>query len=262
MAVNGPFWLGTSWKMNMTIARAAHWVTTAVEAGAARPDLRQFVIPPFTAIASVAARLRGTGFLVGAQDIHPDAEGAHTGDVSAALVADAGADIAEIGHQERRRDHKETDDLINSKVLRAAATGLRPLLCVGDTAQDRLWDTPYETLSRQLKAGLADLPEAARSTVLIAYEPAWAIGVSGVPATDDQIQTAHEVIRATLVGLWGAAAAGSIPVLYGGSVSLDNAARIAGIDQVDGLFVGRAALDPDVFRAIRSELLTSLQGES
>ena len=132
MAVNGVFWLGTSWKMNKTLREARDWAGTAFEDARRDRDFSSFVIPPFTAIATVAGLLRDSGVLVGGQDAHPDPDGAHTGDVSAALVADAGV-IAQLGHQERRRDHGETDDIISRKVLRASCAGLRPLLCVGDT---------------------------------------------------------------------------------------------------------------------------------
>jgi triosephosphate isomerase len=264
MAVDGKFWLGTSWKMNKTISEAEHWVRAVFEDRQARPALQQFVIPPFTATAPVAAMLRGTSVLVGAQDVHPAGEGAHTGDVSARMVAEAGAVIAELGHQERRRDHGETDDVINAKVRTAASYGLRPLLCVGDTMQDRNWGTTGETLARQLKAGFFDLPDDARRGALVAYEPAWAIGVNGVAASAEQIRDAHSLLRGTLADLWGADAAAGVALLYGGNVSRDNAAEIAALADVDGLFVGRAALDPAGFVAIRSAVLTSisLQGES
>ena len=234
MAVNGVFWLGTSWKMNKTLREARDWVGTAFEDRSARPGLQQFVIPPFTAIATVAGLLRDSGVLVGGQDVHPDPDGAHTGDVSAGLVADAGAAIAELGHQERRRDHGETDDIISRKVLRASCAGLRPLLCVGDTVADRRWGATSETLSRQLKAGFAELPERAREGALVAYEPAWAIGVDGVPASPEQICEAHAHIRVTLSQLWGERSAARVPLLYGGSVSRDNAAAIAAMKEVDG----------------------------
>lgn len=251
------FWLGTSWKMNKTIAEAQDWVATAFEDLSARQVLQQFVIPSFTAIAPVASRLHGTGVLVGAQDVHSDDDGAHTGDVSARQVADAGAALVEIGHQERRRDHRETDAQINAKVLRTVENGLRPLLCVGDTVDDRRWGATDETLARQLKAGFAGMPEHARRAAVVAYEPAWAIGVAGIPATSEQVIDAHQTIRRTLDKLWGADAARSVPIIYGGSVSRENAAELSRLPPVDGLFIGRAALDANTFVGIRSDILTS-----
>lgn len=259
MAVNERFWLGTSWKMNKTLAEARTWVAAALPDRSARPVLQEFVIPAFTAIATVAELLRDSTVLVGAQDVHPDPDGPHTGDVSARLAADAGAVLAEIGHQERRRDHGEDDALVNRKVLAAASAGMRPLLCVGDTALDRVWDTPAETLARQLKAGLANLDPELRSTVVIAYEPAWAIGIDGVPATTEQIHLAHRTIRRTLATMWGAGTASTVPLLYGGSVARANAALIAGVDEVDGLFIGRAALDPVTYTRIRADILSTLR---
>ncbi|MDO9397617.1 MAG: triose-phosphate isomerase family protein [Herbiconiux sp.] len=241
------FWIGTSWKMNKTLTEAAHWVGTVLSRPAPR-HVSTFVVPPFTALAHVARLAQGTDLLVGAQDVHAEPDGPHTGDVSAHLAADAGAVIAEIGHQERRAAHGETDELINRKVLQAVRSGLRPLLCVGDLASDRTRGTVDATIARQVTVGLHGI--AADSRPLVAYEPAWSIGVDGTPATPGDIAHAHRVIRAALETRYGRATAADVPILYGGSVSRANCREIARVVEVDGLFIGRAALDPEEFLAI------------
>lgn len=248
------FWIGTSWKMNKTLAEATDWVTT-VTAYRAPAGAELFVVPPFTALARVTGLSAGTALLVGAQDVHAETGGPHTGDISAHLAADAGAVIAEIGHQERRRDYGETDDLINRKVRRAHEAGLRPLLCVGDLATDRTRDTVDETIARQVKAGLYAVPATAHP--LVAYEPAWAIGINGTPASPADIGHAHDVIRRSLAALYDPRTAATIPILYGGSVTRTNCRDIARISDVDGLFVGRAALDPAEFLAIADAAITA-----
>lgn len=254
------FWIGASWKMNKTLTEAADWVGTVLSRPSP-PRVSMFVIPPFTALAHVAQLARGAELLVGAQDVHSEADGPHTGDVSGHLAADAGAVIAEIGHQERRAAHGETDGLINRKALQAARSGLRPLLCVGDLASDRARGTAEETIARQVKVGLHAV--AADSRPLVAYEPAWSIGVDGTPASPEHIAHAHRVIRRALESRYDSATAAAVPILYGGSVSRVNCREIARVVEVDGLFIGRAALDPEEFLAIAHAAVAARhQGES
>ena len=239
-------WLGTSWKMNKTIGEAEAYSRSLAAYASTRSSTTQlFVVPPFTAIARVAQILTDSGVLVGAQDVHPEPDGAHTGDISARMLIDAGAALVEIGHQERRRDHGEDDVLVRAKVRRALDSGLRPLLCVGELGHERRVGAAASTVDRQLRIALHGLAEDEWDRLLIAYEPAWSIGVGGTPASPDQVAELHGVIRNTAQDL--GARGERLPVLYGGGVRSENTAELIELVDVDGLFVGRAALDVNVF---------------
>lgn len=252
------YWLGASWKMHKTIPEATAYATSLAAYVARSPTGGAlFVIPPFTAIASVAAALSHSGVGVGAQDLHPEDDGPHTGDVSGRMIADAGATLVEIGHQERRRDHRETDLVIRSKVQQALVCGLTPLLCVGETADEHQCGAAEETVSRQLKIATSGLSVDDAARLLIAYEPAWSIGVEGTAASPPEVAVMHAAILTTLRSLFGPRG-GRIPVLYGGSVDPDNAGAYVAVNGVAGLFVGRSALDVEGFiatdKAVRSAL--------
>jgi triosephosphate isomerase len=244
-----PFFVGTSWKMNKTIAEAEHYAQRVREALGASPWAMHFLIPSFTAISAVSRVLTGSPIAVGSQDVSLHASGAHSGDVSAAQVADAGASIVEVGHQERRRDHGETDASVNRKIWRALEAGLQPLVCVGETQAECTFGVTLHTLSYQVKVALHGLDRESAASILWAYEPAWAIGVDGVAAEPEDIVAAHRVIQQTAAACIGTSAAAPA-VLYGGSVSRDNVAELAQLREVQGLFIGRAALDVEEFLAL------------
>ena len=232
------FWLGTGWKMNKTRAQAAAYCATlqATPDLAAMP-LQLFVLPPFTALAEVAAALADTPVLVGAQNCHWAEAGAWTGEISAGQVADCGASLVELGHSERRAHFAETDALVTAKVKAVLAAGLRPLVCVGETAEERDLDAASVTVARQARMALSGLAAADLDRVLFAYEPVWAIGEGGEPATPAYAGAIHGVIKQAVTDLLGRAPA----VLYGGGVNPENAAALAREPEIDGLFVGRAA---------------------
>jgi triosephosphate isomerase len=239
--------IGTSWKMNLTPTQAGAWFAAAVPTLSTLMDRDLFVLPPFTAIHVARDALCRTQIAWGAQDVHPDEAGAHTGDVSAAMLADLGCRYVEVGHSERRRDHREGDTLIAAKVAAIGRHGMSPLLCVGERSPG----DPVEAravVTRQLRGALGGLDRDALSNVIVAYEPVWAIGVGAMAAPLSHIEAMHTGIRRWLA-LHGAPAA---RVLYGGSVDATNAAAIAHLAGVDGLFVGRAALDPQTFIRIAS----------
>ena len=239
-------WLGTSWKMNKTLGEAEAYARSLAAYASTRSSTTQwFVVPPFTAIARVAQILTGTGVLIGAQDVHPEPDGPHTGDISAGMLLDAGATLVEIGHQERRRDHHEDDVLVRAKVRRALDSGLRPLLCVGELGYERGLGAAIATVERQIRIALHDLAGDEWDRVVVAYEPAWSIGTDGTPATPAQVAEVHDVIRNTAHDIGGAGE--RVPVLYGGGVRPENTAELVALADVDGLFVGRAALDVEVF---------------
>ena len=233
-------WIGTSWKMTKTLAEARAYARVLAGVGWA-PRVQPFVIPPATAIATVAEVLPpDSAVLVGAQDAHWEDEGAWTGEVSVPQVKDAGARLLEIGHSERRAHFAETDERVNLKVHAALRHGLLPLVCVGETAQQRAAGAALDTVTAQVTAALAGVP--ATPQVLLAYEPVWAIGEHGTPATPEQV---GDVVAAV-----ASVAGPARPVLYGGSVSLDNARGLLDLPGVAGLFVGRAAWDVEGFLAL------------
>ena len=230
-------WIGTSWKMNKTLSEARDY-TRGLVAGLSGRDLgnvQPFVIPSATAIAAVAEVLVGEEcVLLGAQNAHWEDAGAWTGEVSVPQVADAGARIVEIGHSERREHFGETDETVRRKVAATLRYGLIPLLCIGEPAHVKDAGGSTAFILEQARRALDGLDDGQLERVLVAYEPIWAIGTSGRPATIDELLEPF----AALGRQYGGRVSG---LLYGGSVGLDNAAQLLGIEHVDGLFVGRTA---------------------
>ncbi|HYL06114.1 MAG TPA: triose-phosphate isomerase [Thermoanaerobaculia bacterium] len=257
-----------NWKMHLLAAEAASFcreLRHGLAAGAAeRPKVILF--PSFPLLPAVARELAGSGVAMGAQDLHPADRGAHTGDVSGPQLVDAGCGWVLCGHSERRRDHAESDELVARKVAAAARHRLTPLLCVGETREQREAGETLAVLERQVSRGLApllslpELPasaegaEGTEGTVgsprgsVIAYEPVWAIG-TGLTASPETAEEAHQFLRATVSGLTGEEPA-AVTLLYGGSVTAANAAGLIAQPDVDGFLVGGASLDPRQFLAI------------
>ena len=241
--------LGTNWKMHKTIREATDYARRLLELLDSVPipeRIQLFLIPPFTAIAAVKQASSGR-FWVGAQNMHSEEWGAYTGEISAPMLRELGADLVELGHAERRRLFNETDAAINRKVHLALAHGLRPLVCIGDSAADKSSGVEREALTRQIKIALHGVSGPQASTLIVAYEPFWAIGESGAAADTEWIRTMCGHIRNVLVSLFGSEAGQEIPVIYGGSVNESNAVRILTESAANGLFIGRAAWDPDGF---------------
>ena len=238
-------WVGTSWKMNKTRAEARAYVAVLGELAQSNrwPHIQTFVIPSFTALAEAAEILQGSGVMVGAQNAHWEPAGAWTGEISVVQAADAGAEIIEIGHSERRQFFNETDATVRSKVIATLERGLTPLLCVGEPDAVFASGDSAEYIAAQVEAGLDGLSHEDRAKILIAYEPIWAIGEHGRPAAPEDISRAFSV----LYDQFGASTRG---LLYGGSISLANAVPTLAVDHVDGLFIGRSAWDIDGFLAI------------
>ncbi len=236
--------VGGNWKMHLLRADAEAYCEHI--RGESAGLLAEVVLfPPAPLLGAVAHGLRGTPFACGGQDLHPEDQGAHTGDVSGAQLADAGCQWVLCGHSERRRDHRESDELIGRKAIAARRHGLTPLVCIGETADERAKGATFEVLDRQLDAALAGRPEPCA----LAYEPVWAIG-TGQTATPEIAQEAHRHIRETLADLLGDEAASSKRILYGGSVNPQNAAELFAQPDLDGFLVGGASLDPERFLAI------------
>lgn len=243
--------IGTSWKMNLTPSEAVVWFGAAVPELRTITDREIFVLPPFPALAAAREALRGTAIAWGAQDVHPDERGPHTGDVSAAMLADLGCRYVEIGHSERRRDHREGSGVLAAKVAAVRRWRMTPILCVGERRRESV-SAAAPVIVRQLRDALGALVPAELDEVVVAYEPVWAIGAGADVAPADHIEATHRVIRRWLVRR----RASRIRVIYGGSVDFSNAASILRLPGVDGLFVGRAALDPRSFVRIARIALT------
>lgn len=220
----------------------------AVAAGvdAAPPAARVALCPPATLLHRLSQALEGTSVLTGGQDCHVKTSGAHTGDIAAAMLVDAGAALVILGHSERREDHGETSALVAAKVETALAAGLEPIVCVGESLAQREAGDAIEVVTRQVRESLpASLAGQAFS---VAYEPIWAIG-TGRTATVEDIAQMHAAIRAQLVALFGEAGKAP-PILYGGSVKPDNAVEILSTAEVGGALVGGASLKATDFLAI------------
>ncbi len=248
--------LAANWKMNLLHRDAEAYCQSLLvglglsgadvdpqRAAALRVDVVLF--PPFVLIPAVVAALRRTSIGCGSQDVHPQPQGAFTGDISAAQLADAGCSWVICGHSERRRDHGENDQQVGQKALAARAAGLVPVICLGETRDQRRAGQTMAVLATQLAAALADSP----STFEIAYEPIWAIG-TGETATPEVAQEAHAFLRQELVRLVGAERATATRLLYGGSATPDNVTQLYAQPDIDGFLVGGASLDARKFLAM------------
>ena len=234
-----PVWVGTSWKMNKTLAEALAFAE-ALAAFVPGLDARvqPFVIPSFTAVREVKRALAATRVKVGAQTMHWADAGAWTGEVSPLQLADCGLDLVELGHSERRAHFGETDATVGLKTEAAVRHGLVPLVCVGETLAEREAGRADEVLAAQTKAALATLDATQKPRpILLAYEPVWAIGDTGIPATADYADRRQALIKRAAAEVLGR----EPQVLYGGSVNPGNAAELVAQPHVDGLFIGRSA---------------------
>ncbi len=238
-----------NWKMNGLRASLNELTTLAEMMVAGEPPRAVVVVcPPATILAAVASQGATSGILAGGQDCHPAASGAHTGDLAAAMLADAGAQYVIVGHSERRANHGETDDLVRSKAEAAIGAGLKPIICVGETEAERDSGSAETVVSGQLSGSVPDAAE--QHEVIIAYEPVWAIGTGRTPS-NGEIQQMHDAIRRQLVDRFGEQGQG-MRILYGGSLKPQNAREILAIDNVNGGLVGGASLLAKDFATIIS----------
>jgi triosephosphate isomerase len=235
-----------NWKMHKTAAEAralVREVRAAAEALSEAVDVA--VAPPFTALSAAAAELAGSHIGLAGQDVFWEAQGAFTGEVSAAMLADAGCQFVLVGHSERRQFFAETDETVSRKVRASLGAGLHPIVCVGETLPEREGGRTLEVVGRQVRAGLAGLSAAEVGRLTLAYEPVWAIG-TGRTATSVQAQEVHAALRSILRELAGGSA-DSVRIQYGGSVKPDNAAELMAQPDVDGALVGGASLKASDF---------------
>jgi triosephosphate isomerase len=238
-----------NWKMYKTISEALHFIEMIKPVAAQAEHCEVVVAPAFTALADAAEAAEGSKVAVSAQDMHWDKEGAHTGDVSWAMLVDAGCTHVILGHSERRHDHGETDAQVNKKVKAALAAGLTPIVCVGETLAERENGETQKVLERQFMDGLAGLTPADFSRIIIAYEPVWAIG-TGRTATPEMAAEAHRFLRGLARRQFGESEADGVRILYGGSVKPDNVGALMAQEEIDGALVGGASLKVDSFTAL------------
>ncbi len=248
--VTRPFVFGTNFKMNQTPAESAAFYRQIAAAIEEQPNVHLFALPPTTSLGAVAdvAGEPPHKIWVGAQNAHWAAEGAYTGEVSVRMLQALNVDLVLLGHAERRQHFFEQDIELNRKVLAVLNAGLRVLLAIGETAEERSYGVSAETVLRQLKIGLHGVGADQLSRVLIGYEPVWSIGAGGVPATPEAVQPIAALIREALGERFGDEGR-PIPILYGGSVNPDNAATFTSLPDIDGLFVGRSGWTVDGYLA-------------
>jgi triosephosphate isomerase len=237
-----------NWKMNKTNAEAAAFLEEFLPEAGGRPDVEVAICPPYTALRTVAERIASSALIAGAQNMHEKESGAFTGEVSAPMLRELGVGAVVLGHSERRQLFGETDAALQRKVPAALDAGLLPILCVGETEEEREAGQMQRKLRHQVRTDLAEVDEERLGGITIAYEPIWAIG-TGNTATPDQAQEAIAFVRA-LLGDRSPRAAASVRILYGGSVNAGNASELLGQPDIDGALVGGASLDPAEFAAI------------
>jgi L-erythrulose 1-phosphate isomerase len=235
------FWVGTSWKMNKTLAQAIAFADGLL-ASHDDPRIQCFVIPPFTAIREVKSILAETNVKVGAQNMHWAEQGAWTGEISPPMLVDCGMDLVELGHSERREHFGETDETVGLKVEAAVRHGLTPLICIGETQADKESGRAPDVLATEVRGALGRLDAQQKGApILLAYEPVWAIGEHGTPASPDYAEARQAEISRVAEEVLGR----RVPCLYGGSVNPGNCAELAACPSIDGLFIGRSAWNVD-----------------
>ena len=240
-----------NWKMNGLAGSLGEAQSVAQGAQALDGRVDVMLCPPATLTAQMRWRTKDSPLLIGAQDCHTGLAGAHTGDISAEMLRDAGASAVIVGHSERRTEHGETDALVRAKAEAARRAGLMAIICIGETEQERDSGATLDVVARQLDGSV---PDGAPADVVVAYEPVWAIGTGRTPGEGD-IAAAHAHIRARLVARFGEAGR-SVRILYGGSMKPDNAAAILAVSDVNGGLVGGASLKAADFLAIADAAAT------
>jgi triosephosphate isomerase len=239
-----------NWKMNPASTEAAKALAQGVKAGVGSAvDVRVAVCPPAIYLHAVDAVLEGSPVGLGGQNMNPKPDGAYTGEISGAMLVDAGCTHVILGHSERRHGLGETDDVVNAKLLAALSVGLIPIVCIGETLEERQSEKTEQVVATQLTGSLKGLTPEQMAGVVLAYEPVWAIG-TGLTATPEQAQAVHAFIRSRLSETFGAATAGRVVVQYGGSVKASNAEELLACPDIDGALVGGASLKADDFLGI------------
>jgi len=238
-----------NWKLYKTTSEAIELITKLIPAVKQNQKVDIVVAPVFTVLASVKQATAGTNIMLAAQDCFWEEEGAFTGEISPKMLLDAGCSHVIIGHSERRQFFGETDETVNRKTTSALRAGLTVLFCIGETLSERESGNTFAVLKKQVAGGLAEIAAKDLVSIIIAYEPVWAIG-TGKTATDNQAQEAHAYIRGLVAELYDQAAADKIRILYGGSVKPENITGLMTQPDIDGALVGGASLKAESFSAI------------
>jgi len=237
-----------NWKMHRTGPEAVELIRQLLDGY--RPGRAEVMVaPPFTALESASRALEGSGIALGAQNVHWEAQGAFTGEISAGMLKALGCAFVIVGHSERRHLFAEADSWVSKKARAVLHAGMRPVVCIGETLAERDAGRTLEVCTSQLQGSLAGVAVEEMTHVVLAYEPVWAIG-TGRNATPAQAQEVHAHVREQLVGVFGRPVGESVRILYGGSVKADNAAELLGQADVDGALVGGASLKAQEFLAI------------
>ena len=238
-----------NWKMFKTCSEAVEAAGQLVKLVAMTSDIDVMIAPQFAALAPVSDVVRGSRVSLGAQNLFWETEGAYTGEISPVMLVSVGCKYVIIGHSERRQYFDETDETVNKKINAAIKNDLVPVLCVGESEKERESKETFSVLDKQVKKGIEGFSSDDLETLVIAYEPVWAIG-TGKTATTDQAQEAHQFLRSVLEKSFGNMLAKSIRILYGGSVKPNNIAELMAMPDIDGALVGGASLDPETFSKI------------
>ena len=243
-----PFIAG-NWKMHKTVAETLDYIRRFRELVSGIEDREIMIAPPFTALYAAGRELAGTNIRLGAQNAHWAESGAFTGEISPAMLTECGVQYVILGHSERRHIFGETDKMIRRRLEGVLSAGLRPILCIGETLEEREAGKTFEVLERQVREALSGFSADDLKVLVIAYEPVWAIG-TGKTATPEQAEEAHRYVRGLLGELFGKDFAEKTRILYGGSVKPENIAELMAQSDVDGALVGGASLDPETFARI------------
>jgi triosephosphate isomerase len=238
-----------NWKMNKTVSESLDFVSRLTQLVIGMSNRQVVIAPPFTALCSVGATLKASGIGLAAQNLSENRDGACTGEVSARMLADTGCTYVIVGHSERRIFFGESNAVVCAKISMALQFGMQPIVCIGETLEEREAGRTFDVLARQIKEGLQQIESSDMRHLLIAYEPVWAIG-TGKTATPEQAGEAHAFIRHLIEKSYGKEPASRLPVIYGGSVRPDNIGKLMAQADINGALVGGASLDVDAFAKI------------
>jgi len=245
-----------NWKMNKTATEAVDLIKEIDSSVGSQTAVQVCVCPPFTSLAKASELVDQSEVLLGAQNMSAHPSGAYTGEISAEMLRDLYVSFVILGHSERRQYYGETNQSVNKKVLATVENNLKPIYCIGETLEERESGQTLEVVRSQVREGLQDFPASAIDSLVLAYEPVWAIG-TGKTATDEMAQEVHADIRKVLVEIFGDSAASTVRILYGGSMKPENAAGLLAQSDVDGGLIGGASLTSRAFSGIVEAALTA-----